>query len=122
MRLLLFSLTAFSLAIADPAAIAADDLIFPIENQAFDSNFPWNDPDVDLGFAAGDLGYDVSGDGNLGLLDEGSNSGYLSYDDNLFMSTMDDNEQPRFGSESVCSMTEGSATGKVRRENQCPGK
>ena len=122
MRLLLFSLSAFLLTIADPAAIDADDLIFPIGPQTFDSDFLWNDSDFDLEFAAGDLGYDVPGDDNVGLLDDALHSGYLSYDDDLFMSTIDDNEQPRFGSESVCSTIEGSAMGKMRRENQCPGK
>lgn len=121
MRLLLFSLTAFLSTMANPAAIA-DDLIFPIETQPFDSSFPWNDPDVDLGFAAGDLGFEVSGNDNPGLLDEGSNSGYLGNDDNFFMSTIDDIGQPGYRSESVCSMNEESAMGKVRRENQCPSK
>lgn len=122
MHLLLFFLTAFWLNIADPAAIDADDLIFPIGNQPLDSNFLWNDPGVDLESATGGLGYDFSADDDLGPLDDASHSGYLGYDDDMFMSTMDENEQPRFGSESVCSTIEESTMGNRRRENQCPGK
>ena len=122
MRLLLFSLTAFLSTIADPAANDADDLIFPIGTQTFNGDFPWNDPDVNIGFATDDLGFEVSGDDNPGLFDEGSNGDYFNYEDNYSVSIMEDIEQPRFGLESICSTNEGPVTGKVRRENECPGK
>lgn len=121
MRLLLFSLTAFWPTIAHPAANDGDDLVFPTGTQAFSGDFSWNDPDVDLGFATGDLGLEVANNHNADLFNEGSNSEYLSFDD-FFTPTTPGDEQPSFGLDSVCLLSEGSAVGKVRRENQCPGK
>ena len=119
MHLLLLSFTAFLSTMAIPAADDADDWIFPTEAQIFGSDFLWNDPDVDLGFATGDLGFELSGDNNPELFDEGSSDEYLAIDDD-FMSAMIDDQQPIFEFESVCSMNQGSAEWKVRRENQCP--
>lgn len=120
--LLLLSFTAFSSTIADPAADDTGDLIFPTGAQPLGGDISWNGPDVDLGFATGDLGSEVSGDDSLGLFDEGSNSEYLGYGDDVFIPAMDDSERPGFEFGSVCSMNEGSSSGKVRRENQCSSK
>lgn len=122
MRSLLVSCTVFWSAVAVSAADDAADLIFPTGAQNLDSDFLWNDPDVDLGFATGDLEAEASGNHNPELFDDGSNGEYLSYDGDFIMSAMDDNEQPRFGFESICATNEGLVTDKARRGNQCSGK
>lgn len=120
MRLLLWSFTAFSSTIA--ATADTSDFIFPIGTQTLDSDFSWDGPDADLGLPTGDFGYDFSDNNNPALFDEGFNSDYLGYDDDVLLSAVDDAEQPRLAFDNFCSVNKRSTVGELPRENSCTGK
>lgn len=123
MQFFILFFAAFSLTVADPATEDTSDFIFPTGSQTLGSDNLWDDPDVDLGLATDGLSLRIAGEDSLGLFYEGPYNEYPSQeDDDLFASAMTDNNWSGSGFESDCSLNQDSAIGKVRRENQCPGK
>lgn len=114
---------AFSLTRGDPATEDTSDLIFPTGGQILGSEILWDDPDVDLSLATGDLSLEIPRDDSLGLFYEGSYNEYPNHDDDdLFALAITDNDWSRYEFESDCSLNQGPAVGKMRRENQCHSK